>query len=299
MQNNQSYKAGFVAIVGRPNVGKSTLLNAFLDFTLSITTPKPQTTRHRILGIHNRDQFQMVFWDTPGLLDPEYRLHEIMVRAANRAVKDSDVILLLLDVTKPVGSTNLQVIKELAEMQKPMVVAINKIDCVDKETILPIIDRLEKETKLTEFVPISALKRENLQNLETVLLKYLPHSPPLYPPDQLTAHPERFFVSEIIREKIFQEIRQEIPYSTAVTIDEFRERAGRKDYIKARIVVERNSQKKIIIGKKGAALKKIGQLARQDIQGFLGRDVFLEMWVVVREKWRKKDAFLKEYGYEP
>ncbi len=292
------YKAGFVAIVGRPNVGKSTLLNAFLDFNLSIITPKPQTTRHRILGIHNRTHFQMIFWDTPGLLDPEYKLHEVMMQSAHRAVADSDVILLLIDATRPFTKKNADVLKHLATLEKPLIAAINKIDAIDKKEVLPIIDSLQKIISFSESVPISALKGENLDTLERVLVKYLPVSPPLYPPDQLTAHPERFFVSEIIREKVFRELRKEIPYSTAVVIDEFRERAGRKDYIKARIVVERDSQKKIVIGKKAGILKTIGKLAREDIESFLGRSVYLDLWVVVRENWRKKETFLKEYGYD-
>ncbi len=293
-----TYKAGFVAIVGRPNVGKSTLLNAFLDFNLSIITPKPQTTRHRILGIHNRNHFQMIFWDTPGLLDPEYKLHEVMMQSAHRAVADSDVILLLIDATRSFTKKNADVLKYLATLEKPLIVAINKIDAIDKKEVLPLIDSLQKMISFSESVPISALNGENLDTLERVLVKYLPVSPPLYPPEQLTAHPERFFVSEIIREKVFRELREEIPYSTAVVIDEFRERPGRKDYIKARIVVERDSQKKIVIGKRAGILKTIGKLAREDIESFLGRAVYLDLWVVVRENWRKKETFLKEYGYD-
>jgi GTP-binding protein Era len=295
--NKDKFKSGFIAVVGRPNVGKSTLLNAFLEFKLCITTPKPQTTRHRILGILTDDDAQMIFWDTPGLIDPRYKLQSTMMKAAERAIGDADVVLIMTEAHTNNTQKDENVMKKIQELQKPIVLAINKMDLIPQNNVLPMIQRFRKFGE-PEIVPISALKEINLETLKVVLKKGLPYGPPLYPPDQLTEHPERFFVSEIIREKIFNSYYEEIPYSTAVVIDEFREREGRKDFIKARIIVERKSQKSILIGKNGKTLKQIGTLARKDIENFLQRPVFLELWVVVREKWRRNDTFLKEFGYE-
>ena len=294
----KDFKAGYVAVVGRPNVGKSTLTNSLLKFRLSIITPKPQTTRHRILGIHSGENFQIIFLDTPGLIEPSYLLQKVMMRSAENAMKDADVILFLVEVSPTPKEDDLKLLKKIAEFGKPIILAINKIDLAAKDTLLPLIDAYRRHEEISEIVPISAMQGENLDALEETILKYIPNGYPFYPEDTITDQPERFFVAEIIREKIFQNYGDEVPYSTAVVIDEFHERKGRKDYIKARIIVERDSQKAIIIGKGGAALKKVGKLARADIEAFLGRPVFLELWVTVREKWRKKDHFVREFGYE-
>jgi len=286
-----------VAIAGQPNVGKSTLVNAILKFRLSIITPKPQTTRHKILGIHSGDNFQVIFWDTPGLLHPRYRLHEMMVKAAQSAIADADLILFLVEASETPDKRDIEFLDSIGQTEKPIILAINKVDLVKKNKILPLIDFYRNRYDFADIVPISALKGDNVDVLEQIIIDLLPEGHPFYPPDYVTEHPERFFVSEIIREKIFQHYGEEIPYSTAVVIDEFRERKGAKDYIKARIIVEKNSQKGIIIGKDGKALRTVGQLAREEIEAFLGRPVFLELWVAVRENWRKKDVFLREFGY--
>ena len=298
--NSQDFKTGYVAIVGQPNVGKSTLVNNLLNFRLSITTPKPQTTRHRILGIKSGENYQIIFLDTPGLIDPAYKLQSVMVKAAQAAIAEADVNLFLVEATarsKP-AAKDVDILNKLVLAAKPIILAINKADLLEKRLLLPLIDAYQKLHSFADIVPISALHAENLDALEKVIVQQIPLGPAFYPQDALTEHPERFFVSEIIREKILMSYGEEVPYSTAVVIDEFREQKGRKDVIKARIVVEKNSQKAIIIGKRGTALKNVGQLARQEIEEFLGRPVFLELWVAVREKWRQNDTFLKEFGYE-
>lgn len=296
---HEMFKSGYVTVVGRPNVGKSTLINNFLRFPLAITTSKPQTTRHRILGIHTEDQAQMIFLDTPGLIDPKYRMQEVMMRAARTAVQDADVLLFLVQAAAKPNQADLELLNALPSNPCPKVLVINKMDLMeDKAAVLPLIDAYNQQAKFEDIVPISALQQENLDELKSTILKYLPLGPPFYPEDMVTEHPERFFVSELIREQIFEQYSDEIPFSTAVVIDEFHENPGRKDYIKARIIVERPTQKKIIIGKGGKALRTVGQKSRQRIEDFLERPVYLELWVAVREKWRKKDIFLKEFGYE-
>ncbi len=285
-------------VVGLPNVGKSTLVNNLMRFRLSICTAKPQTTRHRILGIYSGENFQMIFWDTPGLIEPKYRLQEAMMRTAERAIADADFILFIVDVDHQDQSKNETLLTRFAAVGKPIVLAINKIDTISRDALLPIIDRYRHLYEFADIVPVSALHGDNVDELEKVLIRLLPVNPPFYPLDQITQHPERFFVAEIIRGKIFTNFGQEVPYSTAVVIDDFVEKPGKKDVIKARIVVERETQKAIIIGKKGKALKEIGKEARIEIEAFLQRPVFLELWVVVREKWRKKEKWLREFGYD-
>ncbi len=298
MMNENVFKAGYVAVVGQPNVGKSTLTNHLLQFKLSITTAKPQTTRHRILGILSKPGCQIVFLDTPGLMEPKYKLHDYMVKSAHNATRDADLVLFLIEAGRKPKDRDLEILSYLKSIEKPVLLVINKMDRTQPQEVLPLIDEYKDIFSFKDIVPISALTGDNVEDLEKTILKYLPEGFPFYPDDQVTEHPERFFVSEIIREKIFQQYGDEIPYSTAVVIDEFVEKEGRKDVIKARIVVERASQKGIIIGKGGKALKSLGQDARIAIEEFIGRPVFLELWVAVREKWRKKDTFLKEFGYD-
>ncbi|MDZ7373198.1 MAG: GTPase Era [candidate division KSB1 bacterium] len=294
-----TFRVGYVAILGRPNVGKSTLMNALLGQKLSIVSPKPQTTRHRILGILSGRDYQIVFFDTPGLLDPRYKLQEMMLKSAERAAQDADELLFLIEALPESHELDFQWIERLNVQQKPAVLAINKIDLVAKDLLLPLIDECQKRYNFQEIVPISALKQDGIDILRDVLVRYLPTGPPLYPQDMLTDHPERFFVAEIIREKIFRRYGEEIPYSTTVVIDEFKERPGAKDYIRASIYVEKPSQRKILIGKRGEALKRIGQEAREEIEAFLGRPVFLELWVGVMEKWRQREPILRQLGYQP
>lgn len=292
-----TFRCGYVAIIGRPNVGKSTLLNNFLHFKLSIVTPKPQTTRNRILGIYTSDTAQSIFLDTPGLLEPKYRLHELLVRAAHSAAEDADVLLYVTEATANISENDNRSLEQLRQFKKPVVVCINKIDLIEKRLLLPQIEGFSRIDGVQEIIPVSALQNDGIDELIATLEKYLPFSPPLYPPDQLATAPERFFVAEIIREKIFLHYGEEIPYSAAVVIEEFKERSGRKDYIRAAIWVERPSQKAILIGKNGEALKKVGTQAREEIEAFLGRPVFLELVVLVREHWRQNERLLRELGY--
>jgi GTPase len=292
------FRAGYVAIIGRPNVGKSTLINHLLRFKLSIATAKPQTTRHRIIGIQNNAHYQIVYFDTPGLLKPNYRLQELMVHAAQQAAQNSDVILFVTDCHEQPHAQDLKILTQLQSLAKPIVLVINKVDVADKAKLLSLIAGLQSQFQFAEIFPLSALSGENTAGLEPSLVKLLPEGAPLYPQDELTEHPERFFVAEIIREKIFQQYGDEVPYSTAVVIDEFHEREGRKDLIRARIVVERDSQKVIILGKGASRLRRIGQSSRKDIELLLQRPVYLELWVAVKEKWRKNDNLLREMGYQ-
>ncbi|MDZ7295385.1 MAG: GTPase Era [candidate division KSB1 bacterium] len=290
-------RVGYVALVGKPNVGKSTLVNAFLRFKLSIVTPKPQTTRHRILGILSEPGCQIILLDTPGLIQPRYALQAAMVRAAERAMAEADVIVCLLDVSTPLREEDLEMIKQVRAGNKSVLIALNKIDLVAKATLLPLIAQLAEQFPDVEIVPISALTHDGLEDLKSAIVQRLPEGVPLYPEDQLTEHPERFFVAELIREKIFERYGEEIPYATTVQIEEFKERAEGKDFISARIIVERPSQKAILIGKGGQALKELGKAARLAIEQFLGRQVFLKLWVAAREKWRSDETLLREYGY--
>ncbi len=294
------FKAGYVAIVGRPNVGKSTLINNFLRFKLSIVTPKPQTTRHRILGVLNGEGYQIIFLDTQGIMEKaKYNLHKWMIKRAIEAMDEADLVLFVVEPMQPTEA-DLKILDAIKERNKKTVLVINKIDRVPKVEVLPVIDTYSKLYDFADVVPISALKLINTDELLDVIIKNLPEGEPFYPPDMLTDRPERFFVAEIIREKVFQLYGEEIPYSTAVEIEIFRERDdehGGKDYIRAVIYVERDSQKAILIGRGGQALKKVGMRARQEIEEFLGRPVYLELWVKVKPKWRKNEAFLKEIGY--
>lgn len=296
--NEKIHKAGYVAIVGEPNVGKSTLLNALLDQKLSIVTSKPQTTRQRVLGILSTEESQIIFLDTPGLLRPQYLLHEKMLQSAEMALQDADIILVLTEVSR--GDDLPAPVEEALSPfvgKKKIVLVINKVDTIHREQVLPLIDHFARSEKFSDIVPVSALRRENLDELLRTITGDLPVHPPFYPPDVVSEQPERFFAAELIREKIFEQFREEIPYSTAVDIVEFKEREEGKTYINADIIVERESQKAILIGRGGAALKKVGQQARVDIEQFIGRSVYLDLHVKVREKWREKENWLKRLGY--
>ncbi len=294
---SSNFKAGYVALIGRPNVGKSTLMNALLGQKLSIVTPKPQTTRHRVLGILTGSDHQIIFLDTPGLLIPRYKLQEKMVKAAKTAINEADVLLAMIEPDETISEANHAMLSELLQTKKTIILAINKIDLIEKDKLLPMIAAYAQAFRLDEIIPISALKADGLDRLQQLLLKYLPYGLPFYPEDMITDQPERFFVAELIREKIFEKYGEEIPYSTAVAIEEFKEREQGKDYIRAVIYVERDSQKAIVIGRQGMALKQVGQIARQEIEMFLGRPVYLELFVKVKEKWRQKETALRELGF--
>lgn len=294
------FKCGYASILGIPNVGKSTLMNSILKTKLSITTSKPQTTRKKILGIYSDEDSQIIFLDTPGIVEPKYLLQKKMVESINSALKEADIIISVVDTNKKTLSnfdeTIIPLLKSANKSQVKFLV-INKIDLIKKEELLQIIDMLNKKFQFDEIIPVSALTGFNVSELTATIKKYLPVHEPFYPTDILSQEPERFFISEIIREKVFEFYRDEIPYSTEVIIAEYKERENSKDYISAEIIIERESQKKIIIGKGGEALKKVGLRARKDIEKFLGREVFLELRVKVREDWRNDPRMMKDFGY--
>jgi GTP-binding protein Era len=296
-----NHKAGYVALVGLPNVGKSTLMNTLLKQKISIVTDKPQTTRHKILGILTGENYQIVFLDTPGIIKPKYLLQEVMMQYASSALDDADVVLLLVDaekVKRQAYQKEETAFEKIREAKKKTFLAINKIDRVEKAELLPMIDSFSKAFPFEEILPLSALNQEGTDELITTIVRHLPEHPPYYPADMVSEAPEKFFVGEIIREKIFDQFSQEIPYSTTVDIIAFNEREKKKHFISAEIFVERQSQKGILIGKGGLALKSVGEKARRDIEGFLGHPVFLELHVKVRENWRAEDAWLKRLGYD-
>ena len=291
-------KSGYVAIIGRPNVGKSTLLNCLLGEKISITSPKPQTTRWQILGIKTLDNTQIIYMDTPGLHREEKRaMNRYMNRVASSVIIDADVIVFMIDATSWRGEDEL-VLKKLKEAHKPVILAINKIDLVsDKAELLPVINKLKDKFNFAHIVPISAMDAENTHTLEEEITKLLPEGPQLFPEDQLTDKSVRFQVAEIIREKLIQATEEELPYTTTVEIEQFV--PGEKlTEIGAVIWVERHGQKVIIIGKKGARLKKIGIQARREIEKLLDNKVFLRLWVKVKEHWTDDDKALRGLGYE-
>ncbi|APF17427.1 GTPase Era [Caldithrix abyssi] len=296
IETPENFKSGYVAIIGLPNAGKSTLLNALLNIKLSIISAKPQTTRRRVLGILNKAEYQVVFIDTPGIIKPKYKLHTRMMEQVHTALQDADLLALIVDATEHKHPVEVD-LEAMNPKKKPALLLLNKVDLINKQDLLPLIDQYREFYPFEEIIPISALKRDGVDQVEQEIVKRLPQHPPFYPPDVLSDQPERFFVAEIIREKIFERFFQEVPYSTEVVVEEFKERPGSKDYIYAIIYVERPSQKGIIIGKKGEALKKIGEAARREIEEFLGRKIYLELRVKVNENWRYDERKLKRLGY--
>ncbi|OGG45770.1 MAG: GTPase Era [Candidatus Handelsmanbacteria bacterium RIFCSPLOWO2_12_FULL_64_10] len=290
----ESFRSGDVAIVGRPNAGKSTLFNALVGERLAIVTPKPQTTRIPLLGVVTRPASQVVLWDTPGLLDPKYRLQEVMRSHAARRIREADAVVGLLDAHALDLDEDLRAV--LSGVKVPLIVALNKIDLVPAEQVTLCVARVQEEIRADEVLPISALTGDGLAGLMDALERRLPFGPRLYPDETLTDQPERFFVAELIREAVFDLLREEVPYATAVTVEEFRERDA-KTYIRANVCVERESQKGIVIGAQGRMLKRVGSEARRRIEAFLERPVYLDLWVKVREDWRKKDGDLRDFGY--
>ena len=297
-----SHKSGFVSIIGKPNVGKSTLMNALIGEKLSIITNKPQTTRKKILGILSTENYQIIFQDTPGILNPEYLLQERMLDYVFQSVKDSELVLFIIDINAdPSGTQTLsdeRVAKILNEAQTKKILLINKIDLSNQNVVENLIKDLSAKNIFEKIIPISASEGFNLSSVTESIIELLPEHPKYYPDDQLSDENERFFVSEIIREKVFEQYRDEIPYSTEVIIAEFKERENAKDYISAEIVVEKETQKPIILGAKGDAIKRLGQEAREAIEKFLQHEVYLELRVKVREKWRSNPTMLKSFGYK-
>jgi GTPase len=293
-KNEKNFRSGFIAIIGRPNVGKSTLMNCLLGEKISIISDKPQTTRNRIRGILSRPDAQLVFIDTPGIHKPLHKMNEIMVNMALGTYNEVDVIMLLVEATERPGGGDRFIIDSLAKVRTPVVLIINKVDLINKERLLPLMQEYSMLYSFAEIIPVSALKQD-LGGLVDSLLKRMPKGPKYFPDDQLTDQPERFVVSEIIREKIFELTKEEIPYSTAVMIDQVKEEPG-LTRIDATIFVDRDSQKGIVIGKNGALLKEIGTRARLDAEKLLGVKVFLQLWVKVKKGWRDDNRMLKNVG---
>jgi GTPase len=294
-----TFKSGYVALLGAANVGKSTLMNQILQEKISITSPKAQTTRNRILGIVTRPESQMIFIDTPGIHRAKDQFNEILMHTALSSLQEVDVICFLIEAGEAGREANQFALQFLDKVSKPVVLAINKIDLVYKAELLPIIDRYRVMREFEAIVPISALKRDGINELLQVLVNLLPEGPRYYPEEYLTDQPERFLVAELIREKVFHLAHQEIPYAVAVTIEKFAEDQERNRIeIEASIHVERDSQKGILIGKNGQMLKQIGQQARRDIERLLGCHVYLGLFVRVQKNWRKDPRALGRFGFE-
>ena len=289
------HKSGFVNIIGNPNAGKSTLMNALVDDQLSIITPKAQTTRHRIIGILNDPEYQIVFSDTPGLVNPHYKLQESMMTGVRSALQDADVFILLSDLGE--DFKNQEIIEKIKLSNVPIILLLNKIDLSNQEDIATKIEEWKQKLPTAQILPVSALHKFNMDAVITMILEHLPEAPPYYPKDEVSDRNLRFFVSEIIREKILLFYQKEIPYSVEVVVDSYSEEKD-IDKIRALIYVERESQKAIIIGNKGAALKKVGKEARKQMEKFLGKQVFLELYVKVMKDWRDNEKILKRFGYE-
>ena len=293
------FKSGFISLIGRPNVGKSTLLNLLLGEKIAIISEKPQTTRNRILGIKNHPSGQIIFWDTPGIHRARSRLNQSMVKAALATYKEGDGICFLIEANQPFHDENDYILETLKQVEKPVLLVINKIDLIPKPELLPIIDEYSRLRPFEQIIPISALLGQGAEVLVDEMFKILPAGPRLFPEDMITDLPERFLAAELIREKVFLRTREEVPYATAVVVEEFKEREEKNlVVIKATIQVERESQKGILIGEKGRMLKEIGSQARQEIEALLGAKVFLELWVKVEKNWREDPAALRRLGYQ-
>ncbi|WP_059102655.1 GTPase Era [Shouchella shacheensis] len=294
---SEPFKSGFVSIIGRPNVGKSTLLNRVIGQKVAIMSDKPQTTRNKIQGVFTSNEAQVVFIDTPGIHKPKHKLGDFMMKIAGNTLKEVDLILYVIEADAKFGPGEQFIIDRLKETDTPVFLIVNKIDKVHPDKLLEVISAYRDRHDFAEVVPVSALEGHNVPTLMEQVVSYMEEGPQYYPSDQITDHPERFVVAELIREKALHLTREEIPHSLAVVIEQMKHRENGKLYIGATVIVERSSQKGIIIGKRGAMLKEIGQLARSDIEALLGSDVFLELWVKVQKDWRNKPTQLRDFGF--
>lgn len=294
----KKFKSGYVTVIGKPNVGKSTLINRYLGEKISIISYHPQTTRNKILAILTKENFQIVFIDTPGIHEPKHLLGKYMVNEAKSTLKEVDIIVMMLDASTGIELEDRTIFELVSHHKKKKILVVNKIDLVNKTELLPLLEASSKLGNFEEYIPISASKGDNAELLLQKIISYLPFGPSYYPEDQLTDRTERFHTAELIREKILENVWKEVPYSVAVVVDEFKEIEG-KDliHIKAIIYVERESQKGILIGEKGRMLKKIGIESRQEIEKFLDKKVYLQLWVKVYEKWRRDNIALRRLGY--
>lgn len=296
---NKNYKSGFVTLIGRPNVGKSTLMNHLIGQKIAITSNKPQTTRNRIQTVYSCDEGQIVFLDTPGIHKAKNKLGEYMVNVAERTFGEVDVILWLVEPSTFIGAGERHIAEELKKVKTPVILVINKIDTVKKDEILLFIDQYRKIHDFAEIIPVSALKGQNTQDVIASIFKYLPYGPQFYDEDTVTDQPQRQIVAELIREKALRCLNEEIPHGIAVSIEKMKERKkGNIVDIEATIICERESHKGIVIGKGGVMLKKIGQAARYEIERMLEQKVNLQLWVKVRKDWRDSDLFMKNFGYD-
>ncbi len=294
----ETHKSGFVALIGRPNVGKSTLMNCLIGQKIAITSKKPQTTRNRIQTVYTSDEGQIVFVDTPGIHKAKNKLGDYMVNVAEHSLREVDVVLWLVEPTDYIGAGEQHIIEELKKVKTPVILVINKIDTVKKEQLLEYIDIYRKQLNFAEIVPVSALKKDNTDVLITQIMKYLPEGPAFYDEDTITDQPTRQIVAELIREKVLRSIDEEIPHGVAVTIESMK--YGKKIVdINATIICERDSHKGIIIGKSGQMLKKIGSMARSEIEDLLEQHINLQLWVKVKKDWRDSDFLIKNFGYNP
>ncbi|WP_080845001.1 GTPase Era [Cytobacillus gottheilii] len=298
MNNEQTHKSGFISIIGRPNVGKSTFLNRVIGQKIAIMSDKPQTTRNKVQGVLTKADAQFIFIDTPGIHKPKHKLGDFMMKVAQNTLKGVDVVLFMVNAEEGFGKGEEFIIEKFQTVNTPIFLVINKIDQIHPDQLLSVIESYKEKYDFKEIVPISALEGNNVETLLEQLKEYMPEGPQYYPADQVTDHPERFIVSELIREKALHLTREEIPHSLAVLIDKM-ERKDDKDlvHVMATIIVERDSQKGIVIGKQGKMLKEIGQRARLDIENLLGSKVFLELWVKVQKDWRNKMTQLRDFGF--
>lgn len=295
---SDQYKSGFAALIGRPNVGKSTLMNCLIGQKIAITSNKPQTTRNRIQTVYTSEKGQIVFVDTPGIHKAKNRLGDYMVNVARRSLSEVDVILWLVEPSNYIGAGEESILEQLSRVNTPVILVINKIDTVKKEELLGFIDTYRKRMDFAEIVPVSALKKDNTEELLSCIFKYLPYGPAFYDEDTVTDQPQRQIVAELIREKALRTLKEEIPHGIAVTIEKMKRRGKIMD-IEATIICERDSHKGIIIGKQGSMLKRIGSSARRDIEEMLECKVNLQLWVKVKKDWRDSEFLLKNFGYNP
>src|SRR5690606_11242590 len=297
--NNDNFKSGFISIIGRPNVGKSTFLNRVIGQKIAIMSDKPQTTRNKIQGVLTKDNSQMIFIDTPGIHKPKHKLGEFMIKVSKNTLREVDLIMFMVNAEQPLGKGDEFILELLEGNKTPVFLVINKIDTIHPDELIDRINSYKDKYPFAEIIPISALQGNNVDNLLTTIEKYLPEGPQYYPADQVTDHPERFIISELIREKVLHLTREEIPHSIAVVIERIKPHEEKENmiHVQATIMVERDSQKGIVIGKRGALLKEVGSRARQDIEMLLGSKVYLELWVKVQKDWRNKQTHLRDFGF--
>ncbi|OZU89938.1 GTPase Era [Virgibacillus indicus] len=295
MQNN--YKSGFIAIIGRPNVGKSTFMNRVIGQKIAIMSDKPQTTRNKIQGVLTQDDAQIVFIDTPGIHKPKHRLGDFMVKVAENTLNEVDAVIFMINAKEGYGKGDQYILDRLQQVKRPVFLIINKIDLIHPDDLFPLIEKYKDKYDFEEVIPISALQGNNVTRLLDVIKSHLPEGPQYYPEDQITDHPERFIISELIREKALLLTREEVPHSIAVVLENIETRESNAVFIQGTIITERKTQKGILIGKQGSMLKNIGKNARKDIEALLGSKVYLELWVKVKKDWRNKQSQLHELGF--